>query len=127
MKNLAKMFCLLCCLWGQSAWAWERPEMAKYGAAYAGPELLRVYVAHTWGNDHAVIKIDGVNHELDGRLLNGGERPLFFVDGGEGKLTLPNWRGQAQVEIRLYYNWGESANTQPEYLASEYEKQSQQK
>lgn len=147
MKITAKLLCLLLCLWMPSAFAWDRPAMAKYGAAYAGPELLRVYVAHNQADDHAVIKIYGINHEFDGQAFwaevryqaghpervlyvvrkGDKEQPLFYVENQEGTLTLPAWRGQTRVEIKLYYDREESVTVRPEHLATDYEKQIQQK
>ncbi|GHT92535.1 hypothetical protein AGMMS49545_10230 [Betaproteobacteria bacterium] len=147
MKNIPRILCLLLCLWMPSAFAWEIPSMAKYGAAYAGPELLYVYVAHNQADDHAVIKISGINHELDEQVFwaevryqaghpervsyvvrtDDKEQPLFYVDGREGTLTLPAWRGQAQVDIKLYYDRPESTTVRPDHLATDYENQLKQK
>jgi hypothetical protein len=147
MKNMTQILCLLLCLWGTSALAWDRPAMAKYGAVYTGQEFLRVDVAHNQADDHAILKISGINHKLDGQMFwaevryqaghpervvyvfseSDGERPEFYVDNGVGRLMIPNWRGQARVELKLYYDHKLSAETPPEQLATDYENQLKQK
>ncbi|MDR2688722.1 MAG: hypothetical protein LBB76_03060 [Azoarcus sp.] len=134
---LALLFCT------PLAHAWDRPEMAKYGAAYSGPELLWVFVAHTKADDHAVVKLSGINHPLDNHVFwtevryqqghanrttyiareNNVEKAVFFVDDHEATLYLPNWRGQEHAEIRLHYSQEKSAKTRPEHLATDYERQ----
>ncbi|MDR3323702.1 MAG: hypothetical protein LBS89_05825, partial [Zoogloeaceae bacterium] len=62
--KFSRLFCLALLVVAPFAHAWDRPEMAKYAAAYVGPELLRVYVAHNKADDHAVVKLWGINHPL---------------------------------------------------------------
>lgn len=126
--------------------AWDRPEMAKYGAAYAGPELLYVYVAHNKADDHAVVKIQGINHPLDGHVFwtkiaystaHSGQRTFYidetvkeehlqtvlFIEGSSGILYLQNYRGQVRAEIKVVYDQNESRQTLPEHLVADYELQ----
>jgi hypothetical protein len=127
------------------AHAWDRPEMAKYGSAYSGPELLQVYVAHNKADDHAVVKLTGINHPLDGHAFwtevryapgqsntirttyvireKDAEKAIFFVNGSEGTLYLPNWRGQERAEIKLSYSRSKSSTIQPEHLLTDYARQ----
>ncbi|MDR2164814.1 MAG: hypothetical protein LBO79_04120 [Zoogloeaceae bacterium] len=142
--KLLRLFHLVLLICVPLAHAQERPEMAKYGAAYAGPELLWVYVAHNKADDHAVVKLQGINHPLDGRTFwaeiryhpghperisyivrkNGAEKAIFFVNDNTGALYLPNWRGQERAEIRLVYSRDESLHVQPEHLLTDHERQS---
>jgi hypothetical protein len=143
MKNFKWLCCLALFLCGQGALAWDRPAMSRYGASYQGDELLEVRLAHTAADDHAVLKVSGINHPWDGRVFwvevrytaghpgriqyvgkeNGDERVLLFVQNGRGTLNIPNWRGAPRAELPVTY-WREaSAEIQPEHLATEYEKQ----
>jgi len=123
--------------------------MAEYGKAYRGPELLYVFVAHTKEDGHAVIKISGINHPLNNHTFwakvtysNGPfgktrvsysvesakeeDRPGLFIENSSrssATLYLPNYRGQARVEIPLYYDEDESRETRPEHLLTEYNEQ----
>jgi hypothetical protein len=142
-----KMFKWLCCLalllCGQVALAWDRPEMSKYGASYHGHEQLLVQLAHTAADNHAVLKVSGINHPWDGRVFwvevrypagyperiqyvskeKGEERVLLFVDNGRGVLNIPNWRGAPRAELPVVYQRDASAHVLPEHLATDYEKQ----
>jgi hypothetical protein len=144
MKPL-RLLCLALLACAPLAHAWERPEMAKYGSAYAGPELMWVYVAHDKTDEHAVVKLYGINHPLDGHAFwtriryhpghaervsyvmdeNGAEKTVFFVNEHTGTLYLPNWRGQERAEIKLNYSREESSRTQPEHLLTDYARQSE--
>ncbi|MDR3300271.1 MAG: hypothetical protein LBU43_09830 [Candidatus Accumulibacter sp.] len=143
--KLSRLLCLALLICAPLAHAWDRPEMAKYGAAYFGPEQLCVYVAHNKADDHAVIKIQGINHPLDGHIFwtevryqqghperidyvvreNDADKWVLYVDHQSATLYLPNWRGQARAEIRLHYGQDESTRTKPEHLATDYERQIQ--
>ncbi|MDR3352362.1 MAG: hypothetical protein LBO00_05020 [Zoogloeaceae bacterium] len=143
MKFPARFSLLLLLFCAPLVHAWDRPEMARYGAAYAGPELLRVYVAHTKADDYAVIKIHGINHPLDQHIYwakvryqegyperiyyaakeKEGERVVFFVNGASATLKLPNYHGQALAELRLSYDGDESTRTAPEHLLTDYARQ----
>ena len=130
------------------AHAWERPEMAKFGAAYHGPEQLEVYTAHNKADDHAVIKIRGINHPIDGHVFwtkitysqkNRGypnhityidesiqeehKRAVLFIEDSSGILYLPDYRGQARVEIPVRYDKEASKEILPEHLLTDYERQ----
>jgi hypothetical protein len=125
------------------AHAWNRPEMAKYGSAYSSNGLLRVYVAHSKADDHAVVKIHGINHPLDDHVYwaniqyhegrpervsyvikeKNTTRTVFFVDGGSGTLSIPNYRGQEMAELRFSYDETESGRVAPEHLLTDYERQ----
>jgi hypothetical protein len=125
------------------AHAWDRPEMAKYGAAYVGDEPLRVYVAHNKADDHAVVKIHGINHPLDGHVYwakiryeegrpgrisyvakaKDTMRTVLFINGGSGTLTIPNYRSQELAELRASYSEDESRQTAPEHLLTDYARQ----
>ncbi|MDR2364418.1 MAG: hypothetical protein LBD68_00975 [Zoogloeaceae bacterium] len=138
--RLLFFFLLLC---APLAHAWDRPEMARYGAAYAGPGLLRLYVAHTKADDYAVLKIQGINHPLDQHVYwakvryqegrperisyviaeKNAERVVFFVNGDSGTLGIPNYHGQPLVELGFSYDKRESALTAPEHLLTDYERQ----
>ncbi|MDR1887960.1 MAG: hypothetical protein LBQ81_01005 [Zoogloeaceae bacterium] len=143
-----KAFKLLCCLalflCGQAALAWDRPVMSKYGAFYQGPEQLVVQLAHTAADDHAIIRISGINHPWDGRVFwaevryqpghhervnyvtraeDGSERTLLYVEDGNGSLSLPNWRGALWAQVRVSYWRDASTEVRPEHLATDYEKQ----
>jgi hypothetical protein len=145
-RNLMKFPCLigfvlLLCM--PLAHAWERPEMAKYGSAYYGNERLYVYVAHSKADDHAVVKISGINHPLDGHVYwadvkyqvghpervsyvvkeKGAPRTVFFVNGTSGTFTISNYRGQEVVELRVSYDREESTRVAPEHLLTDYERQ----
>ncbi|MDR0996807.1 MAG: hypothetical protein LBL69_03980 [Zoogloeaceae bacterium] len=129
-----------------TAQAWDRPPMAKYGAAYRGPELMMVYVAANQAGDHALVRVTQINHALDGHIFwtkvrypeghperayyllddssrPEGERTLLFVEDGSAKLSLPDWHGQKRAEIPLTYDRSESAEVLPEHLATAYEQQ----
>ncbi|GHT80259.1 hypothetical protein AGMMS49960_16970 [Betaproteobacteria bacterium] len=139
------LLCLALLSFAPFAHAGERPKMAKYGAAYAGPELLWVYVAHNKADDHAVVKLEGINHPLDGHVFwteiryylkpghperityvareKNAEQAVFYVSDGTATLYLPNWHGQERAEIKLAYSRDRSAQTQPEHLLTDYERQ----
>jgi hypothetical protein len=126
---------------------WERPELADYPVAYVGPEQLRVYVAHNKAEDHAFIRILGINHPLDGHIYwaelhykctpkagkavyrvtgeDGRKRTVLSVIGETAILKLPNWRGQERAKINLTYSLSESqSNTaHPENLIRFYKEQ----
>jgi hypothetical protein len=146
--KLTRLFCFALLLITPFAHAWDRPEMARYGAAYADPEQLYVYVAHNKADDHAVIKIQGINHPLDGHVFwtkiaysysttHSAQRTFYtdetvkeehlktvlFIEGSSGILYLQNYRGQARAEIKVSYNRDESRQTLPEHLATDYERQ----
>jgi hypothetical protein len=143
MKTFKWLCCLVLLLCGQGALAWDRPAMSRYGAFYQGPEQLVVQLAHTAADDHAVLKISGINHPWDGRVFwvkvlypsgkpgrihyvgteDDDERTLLFVENGSGTLYIPNWRGQARAEIQVAYWRDSSAEVLPEHLATDYEKQ----
>jgi hypothetical protein len=143
MKTFKLICCLALFLCGQTALAWDRPVMSKYGVFYHGPEQLTVRLAHNVADDHAVLKISGINHPWDGRVFwaevryppghpdrilyvieeAGKERILLFVERGSGALNLPNWRGMAWAEIRVSYWRDESAKVRPEHLVTDYERQ----
>jgi hypothetical protein len=135
------LFCV-----GQTALAWDRPEMSKYGKMYYGDEYLQVVIAHNAADDHAVLKISGINHLWDGQVFwakvkywpgkparasylipdkedEDGERHLFFVGGHDGTLYIHNWHGQEYAEIGLYYSREGSDEVRPEHLATDYETQ----
>jgi len=141
--KLSRLLCLALLIGAPLAHAWDRPEMAKYGAAYFGPEQLCVYVAHNKADNHAAIKIQGINHPLDGHVFwtevryqqghperidyvareNNTDTPVLYVDHQSATLYLPNWRGQERAEIRLGYSEEESIQNKPEHLLSDYGRQ----
>ena len=124
--------------------------MAAYGATYRGPEQLQVYVAHNKADDHAVVKIYGINHPLDGRVFwtkvvysrsNQGKgfpnrisyidesvkdeqlRAVLFIEDSSGMLYLPNYRGQERAEIPVHYDTEASREVRPEHILTDYERQ----
>jgi hypothetical protein len=146
----SRLLCLALLLATPFAHAWNRPEMAKYGAAYLGPEQLQVYVAHSKADDRAVIKIRGINHPLDGHVFwtkisyskshhskgysdritynddsvkEEGKGAVLFVEDSSGILYLPNYRGQARAEIPLNHDKEASGEVLPEHLLTDYERQ----
>jgi hypothetical protein len=143
LAKIIRLFCFALLSCSPFAHAGDRPEMAKYGAAYAGPELLWVYVGHNKADDHAVVKLEGINHPLDGHVFwteiryqpghperityvardKNTEQAVFFINDHMGTLYLPNWRGQERAEIKLGYSHDRSAQTQPEHLLTDYERQ----
>lgn len=150
-RIITRLLCLaLLLLSAPSAHAWDRPEMAQYGTAYRGPEHLQVYVAHTKADSHAVIKIRGINHPLDGHVFwtkvaysNSPQskmlpnritytdesvqeerlRSVLFIEDTSGILYLPNYRGQGRVEIPIRYDKDTALETFPQHLATDYERQ----
>ncbi|MDR1350084.1 MAG: hypothetical protein LBJ59_04755 [Zoogloeaceae bacterium] len=144
MKTFRLLCCLALLLCGQIALAWDRPAMSKYGAFYQGPEQLVVQLAHTAADDHAVLKISGINHPWDGRVFwvevryqpghteriyyvskeGDDERILLYVeDGNGGELSLPDWRGSLWAQVRINYQRYDSREVLPEHLATDYERQ----
>ncbi|MDR2129527.1 MAG: hypothetical protein LBP52_10770 [Burkholderiaceae bacterium] len=146
MRTFKLLFCFALFLCGQgAALAWERPAMSKYGASYEGAEQLTVQLAHTAADNHAVLKISGINHPWDGRVFwvqvrytpghperiqyvsqekGEAERILLFLENGHGTLNIPNWRGVARAELAVSYSGRDaSAAVLPEHLATDYEKQ----
>lgn len=124
--------------------------MAAYGTTYNGPEQLEVYVAHTKADDHAVVKIRGINHPLDGRVFwvkvvyskssqregfpnrilyldesvkEEHLRAVLLIEDSSGMLYLPNYRGQARAEIPVRYNREFSRGVRPEHILMDYERQ----
>jgi len=143
----SRLLCLALLAVAPLAHAWDRPEMAKYGAAYSGPELLHVYIAHDKADGHALVKIFGINHPLDGRVFwtkiaynnkkregpadityaideKGTTGNIVFLDGiGGGELYLSNYRGAAKAVLPLRYDREESTQTAPSRLTDDYERQ----
>jgi len=150
MSFITRLFCLVLLLFMPLAHAWERPEMAAYGATYRGPEQLEIYVAHTKADNYAVVKIYGINHPLDGHVfwtkVNYSKsnhtqgfpdrisytdesvkaenlRTVLFIDNSSGVLYLPNYRGQERAEIPVHYSEDFSRQVRPEHILTDYERQ----
>ena len=111
-----------------------REAMAKYGEYYLGPKTMTVELAKLASGTQALIKVYGVDHAWDGKVLRvdvrsgRDDRSEYYlkVDGKDYVMMLVG-QYQAQIylpglgESYLQFKREESLSVQPEHLMTEYE------
>ena len=111
-------------------------EMAAHGESYMGPKTLTVQIAPSAKGDKALIKVFGINHPWDGKVVMADlrEDPLGRIDyvirwqskewvllknhAERGiRLSLPG-----AADLALTFQRGDSADVIPAHIASDYER-----
>lgn len=135
MKSSSWLFAML--MLASSGVVQAREPMAVFGEAYQGPKTLSVVLAPTAKGDQVLIKVFGVNHPWNNKVLKaalrrGSQNRVEYVIKHEGAdfvlmregveqgafLTLPGLG-----DLRLSFDRPAALEVQPEHLMTGLENQ----
>lgn len=118
--------------------AWCAPmAMATYGESYRGPKTLTVELAATAKGDQALIKVRGINHAWDNKVILTEVRKdaygrLAYVAKMQGKdyIVLHESKEQGSVvlyllgepEMRLSFDKDAALAVKPQHILTDYER-----
>lgn len=137
MRKLFLLFVLAVGVISNSHAEENRPEMSRYTMAYSGGEGYRVWVARFGPkeNQEVLVQINGIDHQLDGRVIrakvvpsvnngsvkytatvNGQSYELLSIQGtaAELRVTGAPWTSQLRYDKSLVDEWP------PQHLLTSY-------
>ncbi len=138
MSRMHGFFVALVVLFGAfSAFAGEGKPMLPYGEIYSGSKNETVEVGYFKDSQDALIRVKGVNHEWDNKVINvtyhtAGQGKDFVtkVDGKDYTLlvlrpsvTELHMPGYSANPTRLYFDKNASQEARPLHLRTAYEQQ----
>jgi hypothetical protein len=112
-------------------------QLATYAESYAGPKTLTVEVASSAQGDKALIKVYGINHPWDGKVVmttvrrDANRGSVEYVARSQGKewvVMHETERGSAKLslpgslDLPLHFDRGASLSLAPAHIASDYER-----
>lgn len=112
----------------------KREAVARYGEYYKGPKTLTVELVWLASGEGALIKVYGVNHPWDGRVMRaslheGNDRlnELYVVEEGKEYLLLregPSHGARCYLpglgELSLSFDRDAALQLKPEHLMTDY-------
>jgi hypothetical protein len=120
-----------------SAPAWSAPmAMATYGEAYTGPKTLTVQLAANAQGDRALIKVTGVNHPWNNKVVltevrrdannrvdyvaRFGSNEFVVMQDSPDRGTLITLPGLGNLPLR--FDRAQALETPPQHLLTDYER-----